>query len=110
MNLLPNALPAPRPEVMIDRAPWWEIVRQQFPGAAAADGVVNPIDDLAAGMFGRTAARFGSGHQRLQVLPFCIREIGIVWLAALHSHSVTARGFSNALLDASKRGSFVMMT
>ncbi len=37
MYLLPNALPAPRREVVLDRAPGRQIARQQFPRAATAE-------------------------------------------------------------------------
>ena len=59
MKLLPDTLAAPRPEVMIDGAPRRQVVRQQVPGATAADGVTNPIYNLAAGMFGRAATGLG---------------------------------------------------
>src|SRR5215467_13337749 len=45
MDSLPNSLPAPGPKVMIDRTPRGQIVGQQFPRAAAANRVTDPIDD-----------------------------------------------------------------
>src|SRR5438067_9563589 len=43
MDLLPDPLAAPGPEVMIDGTPRWQIMRQQFPGGAAANRVADSI-------------------------------------------------------------------
>src|SRR6516162_5542788 len=70
MDLLPDSLPTPGPEVMIDRPPRGQIVRQQFPRAAAANREPDPIHDLATRVFGRTPTVFGCGHERFQAIPF----------------------------------------
>src|SRR5215831_19989204 len=99
MHLRPDSLPAPRPRVMIDRMPRRQIVGQQFPCAAAANCVTDPIHDLAACMFGRTPSRFGCGHERFQAIPFGIREISIVGLAIFHLAMLGGRLFKRALSD-----------
>src|SRR5215831_21187307 len=97
MDLLPDPLAAPGPEVMIDGTPRWQIMGQQFPRAAAANGIADPIHNLAPGVLGRTPARFGCGHERLQAIPFGIREISIVGLAIFHLAMLGGRLFKRAL-------------
>ena len=69
---------------------------QKLPGAAAADYIEDTIQDFTASMFGGTAARFGGGHQRLQLVPFGIGEVGSVGIAGFHPASLRDT-FSNAL-------------
>jgi hypothetical protein len=38
---------------MIDRAPSWQIMRQQFPSTATANCVTNPIQDLSLSLLTR---------------------------------------------------------
>src|SRR5215218_5435023 len=51
-----NVHPFPRPvqtpgaEVVVDSLPGWEVVRQQPPGAAAANDVEDGVEDLAQGV------------------------------------------------------------
>src|SRR5215471_6551511 len=97
MDLLPDPLAAPGPEVMIDATPRWQIMRQQFPGAAVANRVADPIHDLAPGVLGRTPAGFGGGHEGLQAIPFGISEISIVGLAVFHLDRLRGRLFKRAL-------------
>src|SRR3954452_5833276 len=59
MNPLPRSLTTPQPEGVIDRAPGRQIVRQQFPGTAAAHGIEDTVQNLTAAMFYRTATRLG---------------------------------------------------
>ena len=72
-------------------------MRQQFPGAAAANRVADPFHDLAPGVLGRTPAGFGGGHERLQAIPFGISEISIVGLAVFHLDRLRGRLFKRAL-------------
>src|SRR5215472_14288017 len=97
MDVFPQTLAAPQPEVMVNRTPRRQVVRKQFPSAAAADGVTDAIDDLPSRMFGRTAARLGGWDEQLQILPLSIGEITVVRLAGFHLASVTKASFSNAL-------------
>src|SRR5208337_3944660 len=78
-------------EIMIDRAPSWQIMRQQFPSTATANCVTNPIQDLTPSVFGGTPAVFGGRNQRLQAAPFGIGEITVVRSAAFHLDSVTGK-------------------
>jgi len=95
MNLLPNTLATPRPEVMINRTPGWQIMRQQFPGSTAAHHIKDPVQDFAASVLGGTTAGFRRGDQGLQAIPFGIAQVSIV-RSAIHSDSVRET-FSNAL-------------
>src|SRR5215831_19712993 len=97
MDLLPDPLAAPGPEVMIDGTPRWQIMGQQFPRAAAANGIADPIHNLAPGVLGRTPAGFGGGHERLQAIPFRLSEISIVGLAVFHLDRLRGRLFKRAL-------------
>src|SRR5262249_16756543 len=94
MDFFPQTLAAPQPEVMVNRTPRRQVVRKQFPSAAAADGVTDAIDDLPSRMFGRTAARLGGWDEQLQILPLSIGEITVVRLAAFHLPSVAKASFS----------------
>src|SRR6266511_5499932 len=96
MNLLPDTLPTPRPEVVIDRAPGWQIMRQEFPGSAAAHHIKDPVQDFAARVLGGTTARFRGGDQGLQAIPFGIAQVSIV-KSAIHSDSVRENLFKRAL-------------
>src|SRR5215472_5753820 len=95
---------APQPEVMVNRTTRRQVVRKQFPSAAAADGVTDAIDDLASRVFGRTAARLGGWDEQLQILPLSIGEITVVRLAGFHLASVAKTSFSNALLPPPRNG------
>src|SRR5215471_826522 len=97
MHLRTDSLPAPRPKVMIDRAPRRQIVGQQFPCAAAANRVTDPIHDLAACVYGRTPSGFGCGHERFQANPFRISEIRIVGSTVFHVDSLRDYLFKRAL-------------
>ena len=78
MDLPPDSAPAPAPEIVIDGAPRWKIMRQQFPGTATAHGIENAVEELAAAVFWRAATAFAGRHERYQGCPFGIGEIGIV--------------------------------
>jgi hypothetical protein len=53
-------------------------VGQQFPCAAAANRVTDPIHDLTPRVLVRSPAGFGCGHERFQAIPFRIGEIRII--------------------------------
>src|SRR5271166_3196533 len=108
IDSFPDPSAAPRPEIMIDRAPSWQIMRQQFPSTATANCVTNPIQDLTPSVFGGTPAMFGGGNQRLQAAPFGIGEITVVRSAAFHPDSVTGKSarahlFKRALRETDKK-------
>src|SRR5271165_779476 len=91
IDSFPDPCAAPRPEIMIDRAPSWQIMGQQFPSTATANCVTNPIQDLTPSVFGGTPAVFGGGNKRRQAAPFGIGEITVVRSAAFHLDSVTGK-------------------
>src|SRR6202007_1391070 len=82
---------------MVDGTPRRQVVGEQFPGAAAADGVTDAINDLASGVLGGPAARLGGGDERLQILPLGIVDVTVVRLARFHLDSLAKPSFSNAL-------------
>jgi hypothetical protein len=89
---------------MIDRAPSWQIMRQQFPSTATANCVTNPIQDLTPSVFGGAPAVFGGGNQRLQAAPFGIAEITVVRSTAFHLDSVTEKSAGAQLFKRALRG------
>ena len=72
-------------------------MRQQFPRAAAANRVTDPIHDFTPRVFGRTPAGFGCGHEWFQAIPFRISEIGIIGLPDFHLDRLGERLFKRAL-------------
>jgi len=72
-------------------------VGQQFPRAATANRVTDPIHDLTPRVFGRTPAGFGCGHERFQAIPFRITEIGVICLPVFHLDRLGGRLFKRAL-------------
>src|SRR5271157_280127 len=114
IDSFPDPCAAPRPEIMIDRAPSWQIMGQQFPSTATANCVTNPIQDLTPSVFGGTPAVFGGGNKRLQAAPFGIGEITVVRSAAFHLDSVTGKSarahlFKRALRVGTPKGRFSLL-
>src|SRR4051794_21545523 len=87
VNLLPCPVAAPRPEIMIDSSPRWQIMRQQFPGTSTADCVEDAVQDFPSDVYGRASARFHYRDERFQVFPFGIGQVSVVRSAARHSCS-----------------------
>src|SRR5579859_4564367 len=69
VDLLPCAVAPPRPEVVINGSPRRQIMRQQFPGTPTADDIENCIQNFTPSMLDGTAAWFGRGYQRFQLVP-----------------------------------------
>ena len=78
MDSLPNALATPEPEIMIDRAPSGQVVRQQVPGAPAPSHVENAVENFAAAVLGRTTTGFHRRHERFELFPFRLGEVRII--------------------------------
>ena len=72
---LPGTVEPPQAEVVVDGLPGWELVRQQPPGAAAPEGVEDPIEDLAQGMDARPSRLQRRGQVRLQAGILRIRPV-----------------------------------
>ena len=66
---------------------------EQVPGAAAADGVTDAVDDLATSVFGRPAARLSGRDEQFQILPLSISDVTVVRLAGFHLDSIANRAF-----------------
>src|ERR1700726_3260294 len=103
VDRLPGAVAAPRPEVVINRSPRRQVMRQQVPGTTTADYVEVSIQDFTPCVLGGTAAWFGGGHQRFQMVPFGIGEVSIIGISGFHTASLH-HTFSNALLDLGRNG------
>jgi hypothetical protein len=73
MHPLPGAVQTPEAEVVVDGLPRRELVGQQSPGAATLQDVEDGVEDLAQGIYPRTATGFGSGKVGLKATPFGVR-------------------------------------
>ena len=65
VNSEPRPVSLPQPEVMIDRLPMRQVVRERAPRAAAPDEVLDGVDDLAQGVAAVSTARLLYRQQRL---------------------------------------------
>src|SRR5215207_6791468 len=76
---LPGTIDAPEAKVMVDGLPRREVVRQQAPGAAAAENVEDGVEDLAQVVEARLSRGFrGWGQMGFDARPFSIGEVGLV--------------------------------
>jgi hypothetical protein len=78
MDPLPEALSAPQPEIVIDRAPGGQVVGQQVPGPATASHIEDAVEDFAAAVFWRTTPGLDGRHERFELFPFRLGEVGII--------------------------------
>jgi hypothetical protein len=62
---LPGAIDAPEAKVMVVGLPRQEVVRQQVPGAAAAENLEDGVEDLAQRMDSRPGGSLRNGEVRL---------------------------------------------
>ena len=74
----PRPVQAPEAEVVVDRFPRWEVVRQQSPGTATLEHVEDGVKDLAQRIDPRTPVGFRSRKVRFQAAPFGVGEVGLV--------------------------------
>ena len=72
---LPCLVISPVAEVPSDRAPRWQVVRQQTPGTTGAQHVPDGIHHLPAGVLGGPATRLHRRNQGFQNLPLGLRQI-----------------------------------
>src|SRR5208282_5519564 len=88
----PGPILAPSPKVAINGLPRAEITRQQPPRTAGAYLIKDGIDQAATVELERSAtlcfSRFGSGNQRLDLVPFFISQIRWItsWMRLHPSH------------------------
>ena len=70
----PNPFAFPAPQVVIDRLPRREVVRQKPPRTACAQQIQDRLNDLALGRAARATARRGIGDHRLDHGPLAVRQ------------------------------------
>src|SRR5262249_35076930 len=70
MHLLQRAVPALPAEIAVHRATRRQILRDVAPLTAGAQDIHHPVENFAL-----AAAALGRGDQRLDLLPFRVREI-----------------------------------
>ncbi len=78
MDPVPDALPLPAAEIIVDRLPRRQIVRQQPPAATGAQEVEDRVDELPRRRLARTASRLGLRDHRLDQRPLTIAQIGVI--------------------------------
>jgi hypothetical protein len=76
VELAPGAVLLPGAEVMEDDPVGRQVVGQGAPDAPVAGLVQHAVDDLAAGVAGRPAARPGGRHEALDPPPLGVRQVG----------------------------------
>jgi len=78
VQVLPRAVQAPEPEVVVGRLPGWELVREQSPSAATAHHVEDRVQDLAERVQPRSPDCLGRWEERVQASEFSVSEVGQV--------------------------------
>jgi len=76
VEVLPRAVHAPQPEIVISGLPGWEFVREQPPGTAAPHDVEDGVQDLADRVKPRSADGLGRRKQRVETSEFSVRQVG----------------------------------
>ena len=76
MNPLQRAIVPPGFEVIVDRSPGREIVRQHSPRTTGLCHVQQGVDNISQVHAPRSTARLGRGKMRFKQTPLLIREIG----------------------------------
>ena len=100
MHPLPDAGPAPSPEIMIDGLVGRKLFREQAPLASAPQDVEDGIDHLAYIGRARATTIFGRGNERCQDGPFRFGEIrGIALPPLVPSTSQVLRGSTSSHID-----------
>jgi hypothetical protein len=72
MDVLPRAVPAPEPTVMVDDLPWGKVMGQQAPGTPTTQEIKDAIEDLALGVLSRSPAPLGLGNIGFDECPFFV--------------------------------------
>src|SRR5215216_8083087 len=99
MYPLPGAVHAPSPEVVVGGLPGQgEVVREQAPSTSAPEHVEDGVQYLARLVSSGTSARFGSGNEGLEDLPYVIAEVGMVGASVGHGKATPSRFGSRILL------------
>ncbi len=90
VDVLPRSIFLPAPQVAIDGVPRGEVVGQHAPRAAASQYIKDRVHNVAAIVFGRSAAGFWGWDQVSDVCPLSILEIRWIALPA-HGRYLTGR-------------------
>src|SRR5215211_7056366 len=69
---LPGSVQAPGAEVVVNRLPRWEVVRQESPSTTALEHVEDGVEDLSRAVKTRTPVGFGSRKVGFKAAPFGI--------------------------------------
>src|SRR5919197_2327815 len=100
MQLLPEALQPPTPEIVIHGLPRWQIMGQQAPGAAAAEYIEDAIENLAHRVDPRPPSGLGRWDVRRQTAPLGVSHIRRITLSVVHSpYSVAMVGAADHFSD-----------
>jgi len=79
MNLWPQALQTKHSVVIVDCAPWRELMGQHTPRAASPVEIQNGVDQLLHVHRSGSAAGLGCWNQRFYELPLLIRQVTWIW-------------------------------
>ncbi len=82
---------------MVDGLPRREVVRQQPPGAAAADDVEDGVQDFAGGVHPGTPGSSREGHEWFEEGPLGVGEVALVCFS--HARYPTERVPQNPFSD-----------
>lgn len=83
MHQAPRPVLMPLPKVVIDDAPWGQVVGSHAPGTPAAQQVENGMENLALRIRLGAATWFGCWHQMFDQVPFFIAEVGRIRLSGV---------------------------
>ena len=78
VDTVPDTLALPTTQIVVDRLPGREVMRQEPPCTAGPKGVEDGLDQLARGGLAGTAARLSLGDQGRNQGPLCVAQIGRV--------------------------------
>src|SRR5829696_6341881 len=99
VDLFPQPLLSPAAEVVVDGLPRWQVMGQQPPGAAGPEPVGHGVDQLAAVMEGRAAARLGRRDERGEQLPLGIGQVGGIGAAGWDHRRLPHRDWIGTAAD-----------
>lgn len=75
VDAVERAIPGPKVEIVMDRAPRRQILRDRSPLAAGREHIHQPVDHLAQVDAALAAARLARRDQRLDQRPFLVRQV-----------------------------------
>ena len=75
MNILQRAVVAPQAKIVVHRAAWRQVLGDIAPRASAAQDIHHAVHHLAHVDATLATATLGGGYQRLDILPFRVRQI-----------------------------------